>query len=300
MKEILNTDNIIPVSAGATMSADTADFNNDLYMDIYMVGISSFDSETDGQKNPCLEIKSTKEKQLCERNVSMRHIIWGRDITQCVNFKEGRDKKECMIMITMLLAWESNQESLCGKIPQEYKIQKQVCHNFFAPSIKPPNYEKSIFQINGNILLQGSKEGIFKDVAPQKGADDGYWSWNAKFADLDNDEWQDIYVANGFLGRYFDTRSNIFFHNYHGERFTAEQKEFGLDNYNVVNAYTYIDIDNDGDLDIIAVPVNGPLNIYVNNENKNNSIAFEFRDKKGNSFGIGNKIYIYYGENNER
>jgi hypothetical protein len=35
-------------------------------------------------------------------------------------------------------------------------------------------------------------------------------------------------------------------------------------------------------------------------ERKDNSITFEFRDKKGNIFGIGNKIYIYYGENSER
>ena len=67
-----------------------------------------------------------------------------------------------------------------------------------------------------------------------------------------------------------------------------------------MGAYTYIDMDNDGDLDIITVPVIGPLNVYVNNEHENNAITFEFRDSKGNYFGIGNKIFIYYGENDER
>ena len=40
--------------------------------------------------------------------------------------------------------------------------------------------------------------------------------------------------------------------------------------------------------------------MYINNEAQNNSITFEFRDHQGNHFGIGNKIYIYYGESSER
>ena len=42
------------------------------------------------------------------------------------------------------------------------------------------------------------------------------------------------------------------------------------------------------------------LRFSLKKERKGNSITFEFRDKKGNTFGIGNKIYITYGENSER
>ena len=93
---------------------------------------------------------------------------------------------------------------------------------------------------------------------------------------------------------------DIFFQNYGGQNFKNRQNEFGLENFNAISTYTYIDIDNDGDLDIVTVPVNGPINAYINNETQNNSITFEFRDNVGNHFGIGNKIYIYYGENSER
>ena len=74
----------------------------------------------------------------------------------------------------------------------------------------------------------------------------------------------------------------------------------GLENINMVSAYTYIDIDNDGDLDIVTAGHNGPITIYANREYENNLIQFEIRDARGNSFGIGTKIYIYYGENQER
>ena len=125
------------------------------------------------------------------------------------------------------------------------------------------------------------------------------WSRTAKFADLDNDEWQDIYVATGSFVM-SPVHSNIFLHNQKGQFFETAHEKFNLENSNIVVAYTYIDIDNDGDLDIVSAGLNGPINAYINNETQNNSITFEFRDKKGNHFGIGNKIYIYYGESSER
>ena len=150
-------------------------------------------------------------------------------------------------------------------------------------------------------MLQGDERGVFQEVSEEKKVASAFNSWNAKFADLDNDEWQDIYVATGELihwGNVF--QPNIFFHNYEGQYFQAEQEEFGLEDVGITPSYTYIDIDNDGDLDIVSAPINEPLKIFINNETNNNSITFEFRDKKGNHFGIGNKVYIYYGKNNER
>ena len=43
------------------------------------------------------------------------------------------------------------------------------------------------------------------------------------FSDLDNDEWQDIYVANGFLLNDVMT-SNVFFHNQKVKKFLKKGK----------------------------------------------------------------------------
>jgi hypothetical protein len=153
--------------------------------------------------------------------------------------------------------------------------------------------------MQGNILLQGSREGTFTDVARDTGVYDGAWTWNAKFADLDNDEWQDLYLATGWWLE--DRRySNRFFHNDGGRKFTVREKEFGLTNLLKVGAYTYIDIDNDGDLDIVSTAMHGFITVFINNEARNNLITFEFRDQKGNVFGIGNKVYVHYGPGGER
>ena len=60
-------------------------------------------------------------------------------------------------------------------------------------------------------------------------------------------------------------------------------------------SYTYMDVENDGDLDIITVPTVGPLSIYINQTKPRQSIAVELRDRVGNYYGVGSKIVINYG-----
>ena len=83
-----------------------------------------------------------------------------------------------------------------------------------------------------------------------------------------------------------------------GKDFADKTMEFGLDGFMAVSSYTYLDFDNDGDLDIVTTSINGPLWIYINNS-ENNSIIFKLQDHKGNRFGIGSKLVIHYGPDNK-
>ena len=52
----------------------------------------------------------------------------------------------------------------------------------------------------GNSLFQGLAQGEgFQDVSTTAGATMARWAWGSRFADLDNDGWQDILAANGFI-----------------------------------------------------------------------------------------------------
>ncbi|MGC6425566.1 MAG: FG-GAP repeat domain-containing protein [Akkermansiaceae bacterium] len=50
----------------------------------------------------------------------------------------------------------------------------------------------------GNTLFQNTSGG-FVDLAGTSGTSMARWAWGAKFADLNNDGWQDLYVGNGFI-----------------------------------------------------------------------------------------------------
>lgn len=51
----------------------------------------------------------------------------------------------------------------------------------------------------GNSLFQNNGDGTFADVSVEAGITMGRWAWGAQFADLNNDGWEDLYVANGYI-----------------------------------------------------------------------------------------------------
>ena len=51
----------------------------------------------------------------------------------------------------------------------------------------------------GNHLLRNRGDGTFEDVTWKAGANPLGWFWGSVFADFDNDGWQDVYSANGWV-----------------------------------------------------------------------------------------------------
>ena len=51
----------------------------------------------------------------------------------------------------------------------------------------------------GNTLLKNMGDGTFSDVSTGAGVTIGRWAWGSKFADLNNDGWEDLLVTNGFI-----------------------------------------------------------------------------------------------------
>ena len=51
----------------------------------------------------------------------------------------------------------------------------------------------------GNSLFEGVSGNPFKDVSETTNVTMGRWAWGSRFADIDNDGWLDLLVANGFI-----------------------------------------------------------------------------------------------------
>ena len=50
----------------------------------------------------------------------------------------------------------------------------------------------------GNTLLL-QEEGKFRDASEELGVTMGRWAWSSMFADINNDGWEDLLVANGYI-----------------------------------------------------------------------------------------------------
>ena len=51
----------------------------------------------------------------------------------------------------------------------------------------------------GNTLLRNLGDGTFADVSTTGNVTMGRWAWGSNFVDLNNDGWEDLFVANGFI-----------------------------------------------------------------------------------------------------
>ncbi len=126
-------------------------------------------------------------------------------------------------------------------------------------------------QIMENVLQERNGNGRFENLAPLTGLDATGWSWSAKFGDLDNDGFLDIYVVNGMAAQDLFghlpnnelVEENQVFRNGGYGRFAAVP-EWGLNTTNGGRGMSMADLDNDGDLDIVVNNLLAPAQLFEN------------------------------------
>lgn len=306
-RRITRQDAIIPHSTATTMSVAAGDINNDLRQEIYLGQITESPQQARNSRpvSPqiCDEIVQPRDKQSCREMMRVHSRMpsqtRNRDVFKCLATDTLDYREDCIALSLLLLAQGDGPHDLCNLFSPQWETFRFLCDLAYteAPSgtkEKESGDDGSVPVIfNNNVLLAGTSGARFVDKAGEMGLRSAGFTWNAKFADLDNDEFMDLYVVNGWFSG-TQRESHVFFHNQQGKKFVDQTKEAGLASFLPASAYTYVDLDNDGDLDIVAVPVAGPVLVYLNNSTMNR-IAFELHDHIGNRSGIGSKINIYYG-----
>ena len=308
-KMLTKNDNFLPYSTLTTMSIATADVDNDLVPEIYLGQVSRREKmRMEGHtrqilpKERCTELTDEKKRKDCEKFYEFievtKYAESPGDVFNCKGLVDVEEKNACIAYKVLWYSHIKHDEKYCEVFPAGWKPFADDCRTFFAPqeSFDRKDLEKAIPQKHGiNMLFKKNENGKFEDKVIDFGLELGGWSWNAKFADLNNDGWQDMFVVNGYTGTR-RTETNYLYLNRQGKKFEDVTEQSGMHSYLDTLSYTYIDADNDGDLDIIAVPTAGPISFYRNNTNAGNSITFQLNDAKANRFGIGGKVFIYYGD----
>lgn len=310
MRRILRQDGIIPVSTTTTMSMKTADIDNDLIPEIY---VSQIAGRAEGILKKlkflpidfyCLGIKNETDRKTCQVLISAKHWygLGGRqlDVRNALNCDNGDPKFliECKAMMIKDVAIQQNDVRLCHRIPDGQPRARQLCEVHFYPSITPSEKEiaESIPQIKGwNTLLVNKGDNTFEDQAKERNLDIGGWSWDVKFFDADLDGDQDVYITNGHWIINEQVPSNLYYENRGNGHFVENSGKAGLEEFLILPSMTQVDLDNDGDLDLVGQAVNAPVMAFINNSQSGNSFGVSLTDQAGNRYGIGAKVIIHHG-----
>jgi hypothetical protein len=124
-----------------------------------------------------------------------------------------------------------------------------------------------------------------------------YSGWSMGFVDYDNDGWKDLFSANGDID---DIHSNsrqhdTMFRNLEGKVFLDVSEQMGPDfmalGYHRGSAF--VDLNNDGFMDIVVTALGEKPRILMNNAiNHNHWILLDLRGHKSNRDGIGAKVTL--------
>ncbi len=151
------------------------------------------------------------------------------------------------------------------------------------------------------------------------------WSWCPLVADFDNDGWRDIIITNGYprdvtdhdfisfrqrtstiaslqytLGQIPTVKlHNYAFHNNGDLTFDNVTNHWGMQEPTFSNGAVYVDLDNDGDLDMVINNINDEASVYENtlmdDEKKHpNYLAVRLQGDTLNRNGLGTILELHY------
>ncbi|MGB0930027.1 MAG: VCBS repeat-containing protein [Chitinophagales bacterium] len=185
------------------------------------------------------------------------------------------------------------------------------------------------YQYMFNTFQLNNGNGTFSEISQLAGLHKSDWSWANLMADFDNDGYKDILITNGFKQ---DTKDNDFLNQIRQRKqslgvkkipkeevmdwvikmkshktknfiyknngdltFSKKVNEWGLDKASFSNGAAYVDLDNDGDLDLLVNNIDEPAFVLQNNaveQQKGNYLKVKLEGAKGNTLGFNAKVKV--------
>ncbi|PHN07532.1 VCBS repeat-containing protein [Flavilitoribacter nigricans] len=285
------------------------DFNEDGWQDIYVAN--------DYQSNDLIFINNQDGTFTNQAGKIFKHFslsAMGSDVAD-INNDGAAD-----IFVTEMQPYYNKRKKLFqgGSNYQNTILTERYGYNY--------QYPRNTLQLNRGTNPETGLP-VFSDVGMFAHVQETDWSWATLFADFDNDGWKDLYVANGFpkdvtdrdfsdfrafagklvaqeelLAAIPEVKSpNFLFRNTGKLNFEDVTGDWGLKVPSFSNGAAYVDLDQDGDLDLVTNNIDDPAFIFENKSNSpNHYLRIKLRGAAKNPDAFGASATITTGEQRQK
>ena len=214
-------------------------------------------------------------------------------------------------------------------LPEDYKRSKITME-----MVQPHVFGQAVawgynYQYMHNNLHINNGNGSFSEIAQMAGVAKSDWSWSAIFGDFDLDAHADLYITNGIqkditerdfknkikkrqeeLGRKLnfteiqdlipsEKLSNYLYRNDGELHFTNVAAEWGTGTPGFSNGAVSVDLDNDGDLELVTNNVNDPAFLYRNKSNELGGNYLKIKLKGNKQLNPQNSLIVLKNQQDE-
>jgi enediyne biosynthesis protein E4 len=212
---------------------------------------------------------------------------------------------------------EDNRRQKLLAFPDNWNVQRSMLDNGFH------------WQNMRNMLQLNNGGGLFSEIGQLAGVSNTDWSWSPLFADFDNDGHKDLFITNGFVRDLSDLdfvkylsdeeskkqggqasaslleqvkqmpttpTHHYIFRNKGDLTFENTTDTWGFGGSTIAAGSVSVDLDNDGDLDIVTNNTNEVARIYQNQAQQKlpqSYLKINLKGEEANQFALGTKVYVF-------
>ncbi|MCB9793647.1 MAG: CRTAC1 family protein [Alphaproteobacteria bacterium] len=184
------------------------------------------------------------------------------------------------------------------------------CTNNFNPmGVSPGDYDNDgdldLFLTNtaSNQLLRNEGALVFTDVSRAVGAmelaGEKHMTFGSVWVDIDNDGWQDLFVASGPLAdlpeEALDAQADQLLYNL-GGAFEDRAPALGLDQRGVGRGVTRAMFNDDGFPELVVVNLDGPSHVWQPSCTEARALVVSLSQSGGNTRGIGARVTLRFAD----